>query len=111
MSVSRQLWLILGIYLLSGLLLAACGGANSPATSLNQPKLAPESALPDYVRLNAPPTVKEAYRFAIANPDVLKQYPCYCGCGAVGHQSNLDCYVKQISPDGSRIVFDNHAYG
>jgi hypothetical protein len=71
--------------------------------------MAPESALPDFVQ-DAPPQVKEAYRFAIANPDVLSYIPCYCGCGAVGHQSNRDCYVKEVRPDGS-LEFDNHAFG
>lgn len=105
------MWLIPSLFLFGWLALAACGGANSPATSANRQELAPESLLPDYVRLNAPPTVKEAYRFAIAHPDALKHIPCYCGCGAVGHQSNLDCYIKDISADGTHIVFDNHAYG
>jgi len=72
-------------------------------------KMAPESALPDFAR-NAPPQVKEAYRFAAANPEVLKAIPCYCGCGAIGHTSNLDCYVKAVRPDGS-VEFDNHASG
>jgi hypothetical protein len=71
--------------------------------------LAPESALPDFVQ-NAAPQVKEAYRFAIANPDVLRKFPCYCGCGAMGHRHNLDCYIKEIKPDGA-IVFENHAFG
>jgi hypothetical protein len=39
--------------------------------------LASESMLPDFVR-DTPPQVQEAYRFAIANPDVLKYIPCYC---------------------------------
>jgi hypothetical protein len=88
------------------LFLAACG--SSAATS-GRLSLAPESALPDSVRAAAPP-VKEAYRFAAANPDVLKQYPCYCGCGAMGHTSNLSCYITGTAPDGS-ITFDNHALG
>ena len=71
--------------------------------------LASVSALPDFVQ-DAPPQVKEAYRFAIANPQVLSQFPCYCGCGAVGHENNLDCYIKDIRPDGS-IEFENHAFG
>jgi hypothetical protein len=71
-------------------------------------QLAPESALPDFVQ-DAPPQVKEAYRFAIANPDVLSAFPCYCGCGAMGHENNLDCYIKDRQPDGS-IVFENHAF-
>ncbi|GAB4532968.1 MAG: hypothetical protein Kow0063_14260 [Anaerolineae bacterium] len=71
--------------------------------------LAPESALPDFVR-DAPPQVKEAYRFAAANPEVLSAFPCYCGCGAVGHKNNLQCYIKEVRPDGS-IEFENHAFG
>ncbi len=58
----------------------------------------------------APPQVKEAYRFAIANPDVLDAFPCYCGCGQMGHESNLDCYIKEVRADGS-LVFENHAFG
>jgi hypothetical protein len=86
---------------------SACTGVG--ATAQRELKLAPESALPDFAR-NAPPQVKEAYRFAIANPDVLRAIPCYCGCQAVGHQNNLDCYIKSIRPDGS-IEFENHAFG
>ena len=87
---------------------SACAG---PGGAAGQPelKMAPESALPDFAR-NAPPQVKEAYRFASANPDVLKAIPCYCGCGAVGHTSNLDCYVKAIRPDGL-VELDSHAAG
>jgi hypothetical protein len=93
------------------LLLSACGGAGRPSTApgAGSVTLAPESALPDFVR-GASPQVREAYRFAIANPDVLKQYPCYCGCSAAGHRSNLDCYIKEQYNDGT-IVFDNHAFG
>ena len=71
--------------------------------------LAPESALPDFVQ-DAAPQVKEAYRFAIANPDVLSDFPCYCGCGAMGHQNNLQCYIKEVRSDGS-VEFENHAFG
>ncbi len=71
--------------------------------------LAPESALPDSIK-DAPPQVKEAYCFAVANPEVLSAFPCYCGCGAVGHQNNLQCYIKDVRPDGS-IEFENHAFG
>ncbi len=57
----------------------------------------------------APQPVREAYRFAVANPEVLSQLPCYCGCGGMGHTSNYACYVK-VMPDGARL-FDNHALG
>ncbi|MBI1881200.1 MAG: hypothetical protein HYR94_23720 [Chloroflexi bacterium] len=71
--------------------------------------LAPNLALPDFVQ-DAEPKIKDAYRFAIANPEVLTKIPCYCGCGQMGHRHALDCYLKDIRPDGS-IEFDNHAYG
>ena len=37
--------------------------------------------------------VKEAYKFAEKDPELLAQLHCYCGCDkAEGHQSLLDCY-------------------
>jgi hypothetical protein len=74
-----------------------------------QIQLAPSSLLPKKVR-KAPPVVQEAYRFAIANPQVLSKLPCYCGCGGVGHTSDLDCFIEEFEPDGS-IVFGYHAFG
>lgn len=72
-------------------------------------QLAPISQLSDKV-MAAPPLVQEAYRFAIANPDILSQLPCYCGCGNMGHQSDLDCFVEEFNPDGTVAVFGYHAY-
>lgn len=66
-------------------------------------------ALPDYVR-DAPPSVKAAYEYAVNNPEELAKYPCYCGCGAMGHTSNLSCFVKSIAVNGA-VVFDSHAAG
>ena len=87
---------------------SACNG--SPATpAQTEVSLAPESALPDFVH-GAAPQVKEAYRFAIANPEILSAFPCYCGCGAMGHENNLQCYIKEVRTDGS-IEFENHAFG
>src|SRR5437867_3206960 len=55
-------------------------------------KLAPESVLaPDIRRASA--EVREAYRFAVANQEVLRYIPCYCGCGSEGHTSNASCYL------------------
>jgi hypothetical protein len=97
-------------WLLVFLVTAAGAGCGGPGTGGQvELALAPESALPDFVR-GAPPQVKEAYRFAIANPDRLTSFPCYCGCGAAGHQNNLQCYVKGARPDGA-LEFDNHAFG
>ncbi len=104
---SRFIILITLLFLASIVGVSACAG--SAGTRQVELTLAPESTLPDFVQ-DAPPQVKEAYRFAIANPDVLSAFPCYCGCGAVGHQNNLDCYIKEIRPDGA-IEFENHAFG
>jgi hypothetical protein len=54
--------------------------------------------------------VQEAYRFAIANPEVLAQLPCYCGCGGMGHKSDLDCFVEEFNPDGTIAAFGYHAF-
>ena len=86
------------------LLTTAC--ATTPTHEL---KMAPASVLPTHIH-NAPTRVREAYQFAVANPDALKNVPCYCGCGAIGHTSNYACYVKEAKPDGT-FVFDDHALG
>jgi hypothetical protein len=90
--------------------LAACQPAkiNAGADYLKKVKLAPVGDLPEDVRKLAI-NVQQGYQFAIANPDVLKQVPCYCGCGSMGHDSNYSCYIK--SDAGGKIVFDQHATG
>jgi hypothetical protein len=87
---------------LAGIIIAAC-------TSVESVALAPHSMLSAEI-MQAPDGVQDAYRFALANQDILSQIPCYCGCGGVGHTSNLDCYVADIAQDGS-ISFDYHALG
>jgi len=59
---------------------------------------------------SAPVLVQQAYQFAAVNPDIMKQIPCYCGCGAMGHTSNYSCYVQNVDANGN-ITFDNHALG
>jgi len=59
---------------------------------------------------SAPVAVREAYQFAAANPDLMQQIPCYCGCGNIGHTSNYDCYVASVDDNGG-ITFDSHALG
>jgi len=58
----------------------------------------------------ATPRVRDAYRFAVANPSTLEQMPCYCGCGKMGHTSNLSCYLKSGSANGA-LIYDEHANG
>lgn len=103
-GLRRVLWR--AVFMLALLTIGACQRAGNPSIEL---AMAPESALPDFVR-GAPPQVREAYRFAIANRELLGAFPCYCGCGSMGHRSNLDCYIKSVRADGS-IEFENHAFG
>jgi hypothetical protein len=58
----------------------------------------------------ASPEVQEAYRYAVANPEALQYMPCFCGCGAQGHTSNLDCYVREFRSDGS-VMLDPMSFG
>lgn len=92
--------------LLAGLLLAACGAASKQP---DKAPLASASILPIQMQ-EAPFAVRTAYQFAVANPDALANVPCYCGCGAMGHTSNLSCYVKEVDAAG-KPVFDDHALG
>ncbi len=89
------------------ILLAGCAGQAS--STGGQPALAPLSQMSDQVQA-APVVVQEAYRFAVANPEVMKEIPCYCGCGAMDHHSNYNCYVKSVDDSGT-VTFDDHALG
>ncbi len=60
---------------------------------------------PDFVS-GADQQTQAAYAFAVARPDVVQWLPCYCGCGAMGHLSNLDCFVKPT--EGAPVVFEEH---
>ena len=95
-------YLIILLFLGGSLILAGCANNQGKAQRLVQLNLAPASDMPKFVH-QALPEVQEAYRFAKANPEILAQIPCYCGCNALGHLNNLECYVQ---PAGE---FDNHA--
>jgi len=102
----RPVRLLSVLLVLISLALAGCGGRGEAGQ--RELKLAPASRLPKEVQ-RAPTTVREAYQFALANPDVLKYIPCYCGCGA-DHGSVKDCFVREVRPDGS-AVFDEMGLG
>jgi len=105
-KLTRRLFVLLPTLLLGSFILAACSAGGQPSKGV---KLAPVSELPKKMQ-DAPAAVRTAYQFAVANPDALKNVPCYCGCGAIGHKSNLACYVKEFGSDG-KPVFDDHAMG
>jgi hypothetical protein len=107
MERGKQLiWSLLAIGML--ILAAGCGGGE-PETNTSGLKMASMADMPAEVQ-TAPVTVQQAYQFNVANPDIMTHIPCYCGCGAMGHKSNYDCYVAGKNEDGS-IKYDTHALG
>lgn len=94
---------LLASLLVSLFALTGCAQKDMDANSM------PLNKLPDKVR-QAPVTVQEAYQFAISNPDALKAVPCFCGCGAAGHTSNYNCFIKEVKSNGE-IAWDWHALG
>jgi hypothetical protein len=108
-SILRFRWLILLVALLPIFSLLTGCSTNATSAASGDLKMAAMSDMPDQIQ-KAPVSVSEAYRFAVANPEALKNVPCYCGCGAVGHTSNYSCYVKETKSSGE-VVFDQHALG
>lgn len=84
-------------------------GCSSPSSSQGSLAMASMDGMPGEVK-SAPAVVQQAYQFAAANPDVMKQIPCYCGCGDIGHTSNYACYVSVEDANGQQ-TFDSHALG
>ncbi len=95
-------------FLVAVLLIAALPGCSTSAHAADLNML-PMDKLPGLVQ-SAPVSVRTAYQFAAANPDLMRHIPCYCGCGSIGHTSNYSCYVSAVGPDGG-ISYDNHALG
>ena len=105
MSIFRKAPVLIVIALLFLAALPAC----STQQAGDNLQMAPMSGMPDEV-INAPVSVQQAYQFAVANSELMKQMPCYCGCGDIGHKSNYACYVSSVDAQGI-ITFDNHALG
>lgn len=99
----RSRWFFMAIVFLSLPMLANCSGGQDSL------EMAPLSSLPDFVQ-NAVPATQQAYQFALANPEMLISQPCYCGCNAMGHMNNKDCYISGVD-ENDAVTFDNHAVG
>jgi hypothetical protein len=106
MITSRKIVFLLLIGSLALVSLPACSTQSQSDVHLNMTSM---DQMPAEVQ-SAPVTVQQAYQFASANPDVMKNIPCYCGCGSVGHTSNYSCYVSSVDEKG-KFAFDNHALG
>jgi Protein of unknown function with PCYCGC motif len=104
-KVRTVLFLSIIVVLLSSTI-SACSTNNHPSKELS---MASMDQVPDEVQ-SAPVTVQQAYQFAVANPDVMKNIPCYCGCGSAGHTSNYNCYVSSVDDKG-KVTYDYHALG
>lgn len=115
------------LVLLTGSTLAACSAGqatDAPSSSMpgmsasahatmHEPADLPPSdadtawaARPDFAQLTA--ETEEAYAYALYHPEVVRWMPCYCGCVAMNHGSNLDCYYKPAVA-GSPTTFEEHA--
>jgi hypothetical protein len=104
-SKTRKLLFLSIIAVLLTTAISACSTQNKTSDL----SMMPMNQMPAEVQ-SAPVTVQTAYQFAAANPDVMKDIPCYCGCGNIGHTSNYSCYVSSVDAKGA-ISFDNHALG
>lgn len=103
LRMSRGSIFVVLVLLVLTAVLSSCAG-QSPTDGV-----AADADIPQFVH-TASVRVQEAYRYAVANPHELENYPCYCGCGNMGHTSNLSCYIKDIDAAGN-VTFDDHASG
>jgi hypothetical protein len=90
-------------------LFISSSGCGNPSTSQPGLAIASMDGMPAEVQ-SAPTVVQQAYQFAAANPDVMKQIPCFCGCDDIGHTSNYACYISGVDGSG-KITYDSHALG
>lgn len=100
---------LITLTILATILIGSTSACSGQASSDNHLEMLSLDKMPAEVQA-APVSVQQAYQFAAANPDLMKQIPCYCGCGDIGHASNYACYVSGVNDKGA-ITFDNHAMG
>ena len=105
-SKANKIFFLLIVITLVSTAVSACSTSSSSKVDL---AMASMDQMPMDVQ-SAPEAVQDAYQFNVANPDIMQDIPCYCGCGDIGHTSNYDCYVSNVDANGS-ITFDNHALG
>jgi hypothetical protein len=106
---SSPLVKIICVLVISPIILLALAGCSSAASGQSNLAMASMDGMPDGVK-SAPTVVQQAYQYAAANPDLMKQIPCYCGCDDIGHTSNYACYVSGVDANG-QITYDSHALG
>jgi uncharacterized protein with PCYCGC motif len=105
-SKTRKFLFLIVLVALTSATVSACSTSSSDEVHL---AMLPLDQMPMEVQ-SAPVAVQEAYQFNTANPDIMDDIPCYCGCSDIGHTSNYDCYVSNVDDKG-QIIYDNHALG
>lgn len=100
---------VLSLLAISPIILVALTGCSKGSSGQGNLAMASMAGMPGGVK-SAPTVVQQAYQYAAANPDVMKQIPCYCGCDDIGHTSNYSCYVSGVDANG-QITYDSHALG
>jgi hypothetical protein len=70
--------------------ISACSTLSSNEVHLH---MMPLDQMPAEVH-SAPVTVQTAYQFNAANPDIMKDIPCYCGCGE--HRSHIQLRLLRL---------------
>ena len=108
-TTPRIVFTVMIVMLLATSLLSACSSSENSTVEAGGLAMASMDGMPAEVK-TAPTTVQQAYQFNVANPEVMKQIPCYCGCGKMGHTSNYACYVQSVDEQGV-ITYDTHALG
>ncbi|OGO65158.1 MAG: hypothetical protein A2029_17000 [Chloroflexi bacterium RBG_19FT_COMBO_47_9] len=106
-STHRKIFTLLSVVLVLSVYLSGC--SSKELSTQEDLAMASLDGMPVEVKA-APVTVQQAYQFAVANPEIMKQIPCYCGCGAMGHASNYACYVSDVDENGV-VRYDTHALG
>ena len=95
---TRRQLLLVALALLLPAALSACGGAYPDLA------LAPVEQLREDMQHQSD-DVRISYQLALANPAILSQIPCYCGCPSL-HKNVKECFVREIKPDGT-VVWDD----
>lgn len=111
LSISRRL-AMQGMLALGGIALVGCSTGTRQSSQTDDDWLLAWPAEDRWPEIfsEAPRSVQDAYRFAVANEDLLKWMPCFCGCVDLGHASNYDCYVQEARDDGS-VLLDSMSFG
>lgn len=107
-TLGRRRLLVLAGALLASACAPALAKPSSPPSAIPPLGANPTRGIWPSQYQNAPQQVRNAYAWAATHENILKFIPCYCGCGAEGHENNFDCFVSSRET-GGWITMDLHA--